>query len=117
MNRALVVSQFLKLTLVPALVVVAASLTFSNAAFASDSEPFVCAAVMPCNDDGTVQAPFDEGLCAPTYRSWCLSAQVNHLEDISQACHSQLESKQEVVEKFRKRLRDLRRELRAAARK
>ena len=75
-----------------------------------DSDFVVCAAVMPCNGDGTVQAPFNVGPCADTYRSWCLADRLNGLEEDLNSCISKAEARHESVQKLRRKLRAARRQ-------
>lgn len=72
---------------------------------ADESEQFFCAAVLPCNSDGTVQAPFDQGLCAPTYRSQCLSMLANKLQESGATCDESLDR---VAKKAKRLARQLR---------
>ncbi len=102
----------IKVQVVTVAVLVALGCLFSgpSMAQADESEGFVCAAVMPCNSDGTVQAPFDTGLCAPMYRSQCLSALANNLNESSNSCRESLDDASKRVKRLRRKVQALRRQ-------
>ena len=37
----------------------------------ADQDEIVCAAVVPCEPDGTVQPPYNQGPCASAYEAMC----------------------------------------------
>ena len=74
----------------------------------------VCAAVMPCNPDGSVQAPFDSGNCAPLYQRQCLTQKANELAEQVEQC---INASDRRVQRYRRAIRALRRELRSARRR
>lgn len=81
----------------------------------AEDEGFVCAAVMPCNPDGTVMEQFDHGQCAPMYRSQCLSRLTNDVQEDLVVCKEKLKTTQESLAGMRRQLRDMRKK--AAARR
>ena len=81
----------------------------------AEDEGFVCAAVMPCNPDGTVMQQFDQGQCAPMYRSQCLSRLTNDVQEALVICKEKLKATQESLAGTRRQLRDMRKK--AAARR
>ena len=66
----------------------------------------LCAAVLPCDEDGSVMPPYDRGACASYYRELCTQYAIEQLGDRVAVC---------TVEKgdLEKQNRRLRRQLRA----
>jgi hypothetical protein len=95
-------------------------------AFAQDSAnsgDLLCAAIVPCNPDGTVFEPYNQGACAAVYARQC-ARKVEELDPQSEAEGKQYQQllEQELIScqkdslasqnKLRKQLRQLRRSLR-----
>lgn len=68
---------------------------------------FVCAAIMPCNPDGTVFAPYDQGSCAALYRSQCLSQRANELSEVEASCQVSMAELQKRVKALSRKNRAL----------
>ena len=79
----------------------------------AEEDDLVCAEVVACEKDGTVQAPFDQGPCADKYRLQCLSLRVNELTESLISCQEQASTREEdlkrMITRLRVQLRDLRR--------
>lgn len=68
---ARLVRWYMKKFLLAVLAAVIFAPTVVASAHADDSDMVVCAAIHPCNEDGTVQAPFDQGVCGERYALEC----------------------------------------------
>ena len=75
-----------------------------------------CAAVYPCNPDGTVQAPFDKGECAELYQRQCSSKKANELGDSLISCENNRDSLLVTIDSLRDEVRRLRRKRRSPRR-
>ncbi len=93
---------------------VALSLVASpNTTFAQGSDDLICPAVYPCNDDGTVKAPFDQGECGKMFIKQCLSdkakADVKDCEDLRAFDTSSVKKLKREVSKLKKQLKLIKR--------
>ena len=86
-------------------------IAFAPNVFAEDSEP-VCAMVAPCNADGSVFAPFDDGVCAVYYAKMCarkttdsLLNQLGQCGSSSAALEAKLTSREKRIKRLSRALR------------
>lgn len=91
----------------PLLAIALGILTFTGSDVRADD--LVCAAVLPCNADGSVQAPYSQGACAARYARDCTFAHAKSQEDKLVACEDSSSKKDRQISKLRKELRKARR--------
>ena len=70
------------------------------------AEETVCPAVFPCNSDGTVQAPYNQGDCAPYFEEMC-----QPYAHCSMFCESEKEELVKQNRKLKKQLKSAKRRL------
>ena len=94
-----------------ALIAIAVALVGSTA-FASPARAegasddlVVCAAVHPCNEDGSVQTPFNQGACAEHYALECAKDAFDRESDGSISCNTDRENLGQQVKRLTKLLR------------
>jgi hypothetical protein len=92
-------------SIIPAAVLFAVAVPLVRA----DEGEVVCATIVPCNPDGTVFAPYDQGACAPLYRSQCLSQRANELSEVEASCQVSMAELQKRVKALSRKNRALRR--------
>lgn len=80
--------------------------------WAQSSENVVCAAVHPCNPDGTVQVGFDKGPCAERYRIECARDLMQSVSLDVQICETERVGLEDEVKVLKRKLRASKRELR-----
>ena len=71
----------------------------------------MCAAVLPCNPDGTVQAPYDQGLCASYYETVCQKYGLSVLSDQVQSCTEERDLLIKQNKRLRRQLKAVERQL------
>lgn len=87
-----------------ALIVISLFVTLSAAA----QEEAYCAAVYPCNKDGTVYAPFNKGACYTYYQLICLKGEtLRDLDKDLQECEASKDRLKNKVRRLRRKLRRL----------
>jgi hypothetical protein len=76
-------------------------------------DDLICPAVYPCNDDGTVKAPFDQGECGKMFIKQCLSdkakADIKDCEDLRAFDTSSVKKLKREVSKLKKQLKLIKR--------
>ena len=88
-------------------------LCFAFPLHAADNQHVVlCAALLPCNGDGSVQKPFDEGPCALLYAKQCQFQFANQSSVDLLACQREVEAQTEQVDNLREKYRSLNRRYR-----
>jgi hypothetical protein len=81
----------------------------------SKAEDFYCAAVYPCQADGTIDPKYDiEGTCGDQYRSQCKSLQVDMSTAQLNSCMDEKSALQEKEGDLRTEIRKLKKKLRLA---
>ena len=93
------------------------TLFLSCAVPAVNAEEPICAAVNPCNADGTVMKEFAGGECAAVFERRCLSQLTNSLQMDVAACRADEASTTEQLGEANRQIAALRRQLKAALRK
>ncbi len=84
-----------------------------NRAF-TGNDSAICAAVLPCNKDGSVQSAFNTGSCAAVYQRQCFSQKANELAGLVESCT--IDSLQKEL-KYKRTIRSLKKQLRSARRR
>ncbi len=79
----------------------------------ADNDMLICAAVHPCNPDGSVMAPYNTGACAAKYAKECLS---NVANKAILSCETSLSQSDAKVASLKKELDKTKRRLKAAQR-
>ena len=92
-------------------------MVFASPAFAeSDDDVVVCAAVHPCNADGTVMAPYNKGECAARYALECAADVANKIGEDLVSCENENAALKLQLETSLKKLSRLQKAARRAAR-
>ena len=97
-----------------AMVVLASLMVVASASAESDGD-LVCAAIHPCNTDGTVMAPFNTGECAAKYALECAGDAANKTGDELVTCEGKNSELQAEISKLQKKLARFQRAARRAA--
>jgi len=84
-------------------------LAITSSQSARADEQVLCAHVYPCNADGSVQAPYNEGDCRDYYERICFTKVYNELSGELVSCETEKGSYEKKHSQALKRLRKLRR--------
>lgn len=71
----------------------------------------VCAAIYPCNEDGSVQSPYNEGACAEYYRDMCSGSEVQKEGDGLLQCEIARAQLTRTNKRLKKQLRAVKRNM------
>ena len=88
------------------------SLLLTSSVYADDSG-LICPEVYPCNSDGSVQAPFDQGACGVKFAKQCVGDKANKTISSCEASRSEAEASTKALQK---QVAKLKKQLRAAKR-
>ncbi len=92
-----------------AMVILGATLMVCSPALAESDGDLVCAAIHPCNSDGTVYAPYNSGECAAKYALECAGDVTNKVGDALVSCENSRADLQDQLNKLAKKLARLQR--------